>query len=531
MSIRINNICLDLDEDMEKIKGKAAHKLKISKESIVQLKILRESLDARKKDNIKFNYSVEVLVDKEKKIAAAVRDKDIQIYEDIKEEPFIFGEKRLEARPVVVGMGPAGMFAALELARNGYRPLVLERGEAVEKRSETVNGFWETGELNLESNVQFGEGGAGTFSDGKLTTRIKDRRCDKVLEEFVNCGAPEDIIYSSKPHIGTDILKIVVKNIRKEIIMLGGEILFSHKLEDINIKDNKVKSIIANKTEIPCQALVLAIGHSSRDTYEMLHNKNIFMEPKPFAIGVRIEHSRQMINSNQYGKYAEHPRLGAADYKLTHTCKSTGRGVYSFCMCPGGDVVAAASEENMLVTNGMSNYKRNSANSNAAIVVAVNQGDFPGNSPLSGMEFQRYYEKLAFNIGGGRYSAPLQLTKDFLNDRITKKLGNVEPSYKPGYRFSDLRECLPDYVCISLKEGLTEFNKKIKNYSDENSVLTGIETRTSAPVRLTRNEKLQSISVEGIYPSGEGAGFAGGIISAAVDGIKSAESIMKEYSA
>lgn len=529
MSIKINNISLSLDEDIALLKDKAAIKLNIPNGDIKKVNILRESIDARKKDNIKLNYSIEAIVEDDKRIKA--RDKDIQILHENAEETLILGNKKLDSRPVVVGMGPAGMFCALELAKMGYKPLVIERGEAVEQRTVTVNKFWKSGILNPESNVQFGEGGAGTFSDGKLTTRIKDKRCEFVLKEFVRAGAPENIIFSGKPHIGTDILKVVVKNIREEIIQLGGEILFSHRLENINFQNNRVKSIIVNKIEIPCQVLVLAIGHSSRDTYEMLYKNKVFMESKAFAIGARIEHSQKNINISQFGKFADHPRLGAADYRLAHTCKTTGRGVYSFCMCPGGTVVAASSEEKLLVTNGMSDYNRDKNNSNAAIVVSVNPQDFSSSNPLSGMEFQRYYENLAFNYGGEDYSAPVQLAEDFINDKITKKLGDIEPTYNPGYVFSDLSKCLPSFVTTSLREGLIEFNKKIKNFSKDGAILTGIETRTSSPLKIARNEKLQSITLEGLYPSGEGAGFAGGIISAAVDGIKSAESIMKEYSA
>jgi len=529
MSVKINNISLEIDEEVEILKEKVAKKLNFSQESIIKVKILRQSIDARKKDNIKYNYSLEVFAEKEDFILKHTRDKDIEFYKAGEREKIIFGDKKLIHRPIIVGFGPAGMFAALELARNGYKPLIFERGESVERRTETVNSFWQNGILNPNSNVQFGEGGAGTFSDGKLTTRIKDTRCDSVLAQFVRCGAPEEIIYSGKPHIGTDILKIVVKNIREEILKLGGEILFSHRLEDINFENSRIKSIIVNNMEIPCEVLVLAIGHSSRDTYEMLYKNRIFMESKPFAIGVRIEHSQKLINLSQFGKFAEHPKLKAADYRLAHTCKSSGRAVYSFCMCPGGSVVAAASEHNMLVTNGMSDYKRNKENANAALVVSVNRDDFKDSSPLAGMEFQRHNEGMAYTLGGGSYAAPIQLTQDFINDRTTKKLGNIQPTYKPGYKFSDLRQCLPSYISEALTEGLLVFNKKIKNFSDNNSILTGIETRTSAPLRIIRNEKLQSINVEGLFPSGEGAGFAGGIISAAVDGIKSAESIMREY--
>lgn len=528
MSIRINNLNIQIDEDIEVLKHKVTKKLKIDEKDIKEFKILKESIDARKKDNIKFNYAVEVVCDNEEKIVSKARDKDVKIEEEKYVDEFVFGTKKMRNRPIIVGMGPAGIFAGLLLAEKGYRPLIIERGEKVEDRTETVNRFWDTGELNLESNVQFGEGGAGTFSDGKLTTRIKDKRCDFVLEALVKGGAPEEIIYSGKPHVGTDILKTVVKNIRNRIIKLGGEVRFTSKLEDIIIKDRKIKAIVANGEEISCENLILAIGHSSRDTYEMLYKRDIFMETKAFSIGVRVENSQNMINENQYGKYAGHPRLKAADYRLTHNTKE-GRGVYSFCMCPGGEVVAAASEEKRLVTNGMSYYKRDLDNANSAIVVSVGENDFEGNTPLKGMDFQRHYESLAYTVGGGNYSAPVQLVGDFLKDKVSTKLGNIKPTYKPGYEFRDLRECLPKAVAKALKEGFINFDNKIKGFADNNAVLTGIETRTSAPVRIIRNEKLQSISVEGLYPSGEGAGFAGGIVSAAVDGLKVAESIMKDY--
>ena len=538
MAIRINNIILGLDEEIDGLKDKIAKKLRMEVKDIKDFKILRESIDARKKDNIRFNYSVEFSCHNESKIVAKANDKDVKIEEVKYDGEFEFGKKKMEHRPVVVGMGPAGMFAALLLAQKGYNPIVIERGQKVESRTESVNNFWKTGKLNLESNVQFGEGGAGTFSDGKLTTRIKDTRCDFVLNQFVKSGAPEEIKYIGKPHIGTDILKDVVKNIRERIIKLGGEVYFDHKLEDIILKDKKVKAIKVNGKEIPCENLVMAIGHSSRDTYEMLHRNNIFMAAKPFAIGVRVEHSQEMIDENQYGHYAGHVRLKAADYRLTHTSKVTNRPVYSFCMCPGGEVVAAASEEKRLVTNGMSLFARDRANANSALVVAVGPDDFAAlagmngsaeNCPLSGMEFQRHYEELAYNLGGGGYVAPVQLIGDFLQDKVSTKLGSIEPSYKPGYEFKDLRNCLPAAVIDTLKDGLITFDRKIKGFAKADGILTGIETRTSAPVRIERNERLQSISAEGLYPAGEGAGYAGGIMSAAVDGLKVAESIMKEY--
>ncbi|GAA0716321.1 FAD-dependent oxidoreductase [Clostridium malenominatum] len=528
MPVRINNIILDIEEDLSILKEKACKKLKISSDKIKDFKILKESIDARKKDSIKFNYSVEVFCENEKKIVSKSQDKDVKLEEINYEEEFKFGDKKLNHNPVIVGMGPAGLFAALLLAQKGYKPIVIERGESVEDRTKSVEEFWKSGRFNKESNVQFGEGGAGTFSDGKLTTRIKDTRCDFVLEEFVNGGAPKEIVYMGKPHIGTDILKEVVKAIRNRIIALGGEVHFNSKLQDINIKEGKLHSIIVNEREIPCEALILAIGHSSRDTYEMLYNKNIFMEPKPFAIGVRAEHSQSLIDENQYGKYAGHPRLRAADYRLVHN--STGnRGVYSFCMCPGGFVVAAASEENMIVTNGMSYHNRDGKNANAAIVVSVTPEDF-GNNPLSGMEFQRHYEKLAFKLGGENYNAPVQLLGDFFNGEASSKIGSIEPTYAPGYSLRDLNMCLPKTVANSLKEGFVNFDKKIKGFGNKDVVLTGVETRTSAPLRIVRNEKLESLSVRGLFPAGEGAGYAGGIMSAAVDGLKVAERIMREWS-
>lgn len=529
MSIRINNITLKLDEPMELLKKKVSKKLKIDKEAIKEFKILKESIDARKKHDIKFNYIIEVKCKNEKNLVERLKDKDIKLEEEVKEE-FVYGTKEMKSRPVVIGLGPAGLFAALTLAKHGYKPVVYERGEDVDNRTKTVEKFW-NGEttLNLESNVQFGEGGAGAFSDGKLTTRIKDKKCTYVLEELVKAGAPKEIIYSGKPHVGTDILKTVVKNIREEIKKLGGEVNFNSKLEKINIKDGKLQSIIVNGKEVNCETLILAIGHSSRDTYEMLYKEGVYMEPKAFAIGVRIEHPQKMINESQYGEYANHPRLKAADYRLTYQSEKLNRGVYSFCMCPGGVVVAAASEEGRLVSNGMSYHARDLENANSALVVTVGPDDFEGDSPLKGMEFQRKYEELAYKLGGSNYNAPIQLVGDFLKDRPSEKLGSVTPTYRPGFEFKELKNCLPDYVVEALKEGIVYFDKKIKGYAMDDAVLTGIETRTSAPVRMDRNENLESINVKGLYPTGEGAGFAGGIISAAVDGIKVAEKIMKEF--
>ncbi|MBP1890032.1 putative FAD-dependent dehydrogenase [Clostridium moniliforme] len=529
MAIRINNIILSIEEDNSLIKKKVAKKLRIKEEDIHSLKIIKESIDARKKDDIKFNYCVDITCDNEKSIVKKINNNNVKLEDENKEEKFIYGNKKLKSRPVVIGFGPAGIFASLTLAKHGYKPIVFERGEDVDKRTETVEKFWDTGELNLNSNVQFGEGGAGAFSDGKLTTRIKDKRCTFVLEEFVENGAPEEITYVGKPHVGTDILKGVVKNIREKIKKLGGEVHFNSKLEKINVEDGELKSIIINGKEIPCECLILAIGHSSRDTYEMLYNNKVLMEQKPFAIGVRIEHPQDIINKSQYGKYANHPKLKAADYRLTYQSKKENRGVYSFCMCPGGVVVGAASEEGRLVSNGMSYHARDLENANSALVVTVGPDDFKGEHPLAGMEFQRHYESLAFKLGGGNYKAPVQLIGDFLNDKKSTKLGSVIPTYKPGFEFRELKECLPKAVVDTLKEGILVFGKRIDGYDMYDGILTGIETRTSAPVRILRNEKLQSVSVKGLYPTGEGAGFAGGIISAAVDGIKASERIMEEY--
>ncbi|SHH90545.1 hypothetical protein SAMN02745196_01841 [Clostridium collagenovorans DSM 3089] len=529
MTIQITNINLDINEPMDSLKSKVARKLKLRENDIKELRVVKESIDARKKDNIKFNYAVEVECEKETSVISRVNSNDVKIAPEKYVPEFEQGNKKLSHRPIIVGMGPAGLFAGLLMAQKGYRPIIVERGEAVEERSKTVDKFWQSGVLNKNSNVQFGEGGAGTFSDGKLTTRIKDIRVNYVLEELVKSGAGKEIEYLAKPHVGTDVLKEVVKNIRNEIISLGGEVKFNSILEDINIKDKKVYSVVVNGEEIPCEILILSIGHSARDTYEMLLKRNVFMSSKPFAIGVRVEHEQYLINENQFGKYADHPRLKAAEYKLTHTCRALDRGVYSFCMCPGGVVVASASEEGKLVTNGMSYSKRDKENANSAIVVSIKPSDFEGDSPLAGMEFQRKYEELSFNLGGGNYMAPVQRIDDFLKDNVSSKLGNVTPTYKPGYEFRDMRECLPSYVVESLKDGFTNFDRKIKGFAGCNTVMTGIETRTSAPVRIDRNELGESISTKGLYPAGEGAGYAGGIISAAVDGVKIAESIIKEW--
>ncbi len=437
------------------------------------------------------------------------------------------GKKNIDKRPVIVGTGPSGIFGGLILARMGYRPILLERGECVEKRVKDIELFWESGKLNLESNVQFGEGGAGTFSDGKLNTLTKDPRGRKVLEEFVLHGAPREILYVNKPHIGTDILRRVVINMRKTIISLGGDVRFNSKLTDLIIEKGRLKSIIINdEEEINTDLLLMCLGHSARDTFDMLYKRGVEIQQKAFSIGVRIEHLQDMIDSVQYGKFAGNKNLGAADYKLAGHFENK-RSAYTFCMCPGGEVVAASSEENRIVTNGMSYYKRNKENANSALLVGVNPEDFESNHPLAGVEFQRKWEGLAFKSGGGNYIAPVQLVGDFLAGIPSTSFGTVKPSYTPGVKLTDLRECLPDYVTETIKMALIEFNKKLGGFSSSDAIMTGVETRSSSPIRINRDERYES-NIKGIYPVGEGAGYAGGIVSAAVDGIRVAEQIASE---
>ncbi len=526
--IRVSNIVLNIEESMEKLKIKAARKIGIHHNEITYMKILKESIDARKKDVIKFTYTVEVKVKNEEKLGRRLNGKDITVINKKNKEAFPYGEKPLNNRPVIVGMGPAGLFAGLTLAKHGYKPLIIERGSDVDKRTDEVQKFWENGELNLNSNVQFGEGGAGTFSDGKLTTRIKDIRCTTVIEAMVKAGAPEEILYKNKPHIGTDILKDVVKNIREKIISLGGEVKFGAKLEDVILEDNKVTGVKVNGKVIPCEMLIMAIGHSARDTYEMLYEKGVHMESKPFAIGVRVEHPQSLIDKNQFGVYAGHERIKAADYKLTYTTEDKERSVYSFCMCPGGFVVAASSEDNRVVTNGMSYFARDNENANSAVVVSVGKKDF-GDNPMDAIAYQRKYEELAFKTGGGDYKAPVQLIKDFMVGKKTTELLSVKPTYTPGYTLANMEECLPQNIIEPLREGFENFEGKIKGFTSGDGIMVGVETRTSAPVRINRGEDLQSINIMGLYPCGEGAGYAGGIISSAVDGIKCAEEIMKNW--
>ena len=524
--IRIRQIKLNIEKSEELLLDKVASTLKIPKSVIEDLVIIKKSLDARKKDNLFYVYEVDIKTKLETNILKSNKSKDVFKSPEEKYTFKVTGTKTLKTRPIIVGTGPAGLFCAYLLAENNYNPIIIERGEKVEDRIKTIEKFWETGILNTESNVQFGEGGAGTFSDGKLNTLVKDKanRGRKVFEIFVENGAPKEIMYENKPHIGTDILRTVIINMRNKIISMGGQFYYNTKLTNINYENNELVSIeVNNETIIECNNLILAIGHSSRDTFEMLNNKQIKMFAKPFAVGLRIEHPQEMINKSQYGeKYAK--RLPPASYKLTYTA-SNNRGVYSFCMCPGGYVVNASSEQNRLVVNGMSNYKRDTKNANSALVVTVNPNDF-GNNPLSGIEFQRKLEENAYNEGKGKI--PLQLYKDYKDNQETTSIGKISPITKGNYNFSNLNKIFPNYINDSIKEAIEYFDTKIKGYATDDAILLGVESRTSSPVRIERDELGES-NIKGIYPCGEGAGYAGGITTAAMDGIKVAELLAKKY--
>jgi len=523
--IRLRQVKVSLD-NRDKLLKKVANILHINENDIKEYHIVKESIDARNKGNILLTYEIDILVDNEKKLLNKYGSNDI--FKTPCEE-FIFevtGTKNLNTRPIIVGSGPAGLFCAYLLAEHGYNPLVIERGQCVEDRVKTIEEFWNTGKLNTNSNVQFGEGGAGTFSDGKLNTLVKDKKFigKKVFEIFVEHGAPKEIMYLNKPHIGTDLLRQVIINMREKIISMGGEFRYNSCMTNIEIVNNEIKSIcINNKETIPCDNLILAIGHSARDTFKILYEKGIYMESKPFAIGLRIEHSQKMINKSMYGM-EYHPYLGQANYKLTYKCKN-GRGVYSFCMCPGGYVVNASSEEGCLVVNGMSNHNRDSENANSAIVVTVSSKDF-GNNPLDGVEYQRKLEKATYELGNGKI--PLQLYKDFCDDKKSISLGNIKAITKGDYTFANLNDILPSYISSSIKEAILDFDKKIKGFARDDALLLGIESRTSSPVKIIRDDNFES-NIKGIYPIGEGAGYAGGITTSAIDGIKMAVQFARKY--
>lgn len=526
--IRVSEIKLPVDSgEGDSLRKELSRRLSVPEEDILDLKIFRKSVDARR-SRVHFVYTVDVSLKNEKRVLARLREKNVNETPDMSYRYVGMGDIKIDSRPVVIGTGPAGLFAALILAEMGFGPLVYERGGDVDSRTAAVNFFWKTGELAGESNVQFGEGGAGTFSDGKLTTLIRDRRCRKVLEELVSAGAPEEILYISRPHVGTDILKKVVKNLRERIIKLGGEVGFFSRVSDIKTGGGRVRGVEINgREEIDTGVVVLAIGHSARDTFRMLYGRGVFMTPKAFSLGVRVEHPQAWIDSAQYKNFAGSKSLGPADYKLVYH-NSAGRSCYTFCMCPGGVVVAAASESGGVVTNGMSYYARDARNANSALLVGVSPGDYGSAHPLAGIEFQRVWEKKAFDLGGGAFKAPVQMVGDFLEGRPSAATGSVVPSYARGVTPADLGLCLPVYVVETIKGAIPEFDKKIKGFAHPEAVLTGVETRSSSPVRILRDEGYES-SVSGLYPAGEGAGYSGGIISSAVDGIRVAEAIAEKY--
>jgi len=529
--LRLTEIRLPLDHTDADLVRAIRARLQIDADALVGYSVFRRAVDARK-SAMAFIYTLDVEIKDEARQRGHLSDeRRVSITPDSSYQFVAQAPRNLPRRPVVIGFGPCGLFAALVLAQMGFRPIVLERGKEVRSRTRDTWNFWQHGVLDPESNVQFGEGGAGTFSDGKLYSQIKDPRHigRKVLEEFVRAGAPPEILYVAKPHIGTFRLVSVVETMRATILALGGEIRFQSRVSEIDIDQQgdgkrQVRGVaLADGDYISTDHVILAVGHSARDTFQMLHDRGVHIEPKPFSIGFRIEHPQSLIDRARYGKNAGHPLLGAADYKLVHHAKN-GRSVYSFCMCPGGTVVAAASEPGCVVTNGMSQYSRNERNANAGIVVGITPADYPGH-PLAGIGFQRQWEARAFAAGGADYRAPAQLVGDFLARRASTQLGSVLPSYTPGVRPTDLSECVPPYANDAIRDALPAFDKKIHGFAMSDAVLTAAETRTSSPIRITRDASGQSLNTRGLYPGGEGAGYAGGILSAAVDGIEIAEAV------
>ena len=528
MALRLFEVKLPLDHLPADLAKEAARALGLAPGDLLACEVRRQAVDARRKSALHFSYTLDVEVKDEARVLGTKRALRVVAAPDDSYLPARPGTEEAGGRPLIVGTGPAGLFAGLALARAGYRPLLIERGKAVDERTVDVERFWGGGSLDPESNAQFGEGGAGTFSDGKLTTLINDPRCSQVLREFVAAGAPASIRSEAKPHLGTDALRGILKGIRATILALGGEFRFSSRLRDLEIGPAGLVALFLEGGErIAARAAVLAIGHSAEDTIATLAGRGLAMSPKPFAIGLRIEHPQVLVDAAQYGSFAGHPRLGPADYKLAWHGPG-GRSAYTFCMCPGGEIVAASSREGCLVTNGMSYSSRGGANANAALLVNVEPGDFGGEGPLAGFAFQRRWEELAFALGGGDWRAPAQLVGDFLAGRPSSRLGAVEPSYRRGVRLADLRKALPPYVSATLASALPDFGRKLRGFDREDALLTGVETRSSSPVRIGRGEDLQS-SVPGLYPAGEGAGYAGGIMSAAVDGLRVAEALIRRF--
>ncbi len=529
--IRLTELRLPIDHTPEDLEVAICKKLAILAKDLIRYEVFKRSYDARKNNILSFIYTLDLSVkDEEAVLKRLAHDPHIRLSPDTRYHFVAHFDSHIKPqsalRPVVIGFGPCGIFAALTLAQMGLKPIVLERGKPVRERTQDTWGLWRKKILNPESNVQFGEGGAGTFSDGKLWSQVKDPKFHgrKVLQEFVKAGAPEEILYVSKPHIGTFRLVGVVEKMRKEIIELGGEVRFGQKVTGFEISNHVLQGIHLESGDfLEADHVVLALGHSARDTFATLHDAGVYMEAKPFSVGFRIEHPQSLIDRTRLGPHAGNPLIGAADYKLVHHAKN-GRSVYSFCMCPGGTVVAATSESNRVVTNGMSQYSRNERNANAGIVVGITPDDFPG-GPLAGIEFQRQIESKAFTLGGSNYEAPGQLVGDFLQGKTSTEFGSVIPSYKPGVHLTDLAESLPAYAIEAIREAIPAFEKKIKGFSMHDAVLTGVETRTSSPLQIKRGPNYQSINTQGLYPAGEGAGYAGGIMSAGIDGIKVAEAI------
>ncbi len=526
--IRINELKLPLNHSDADLPVAICARLKLKPEQLLEFTVFKRGVDARKKSDIQLTYTLDVQTDHNARVLAAFsKDDQIRPAPDTSYQFVAKAPAQLTERPLVIGLGPCGLFAGLLLAEMGFKPIILERGKEVRERTKDTFGFWRKKPLNTESNVQFGEGGAGTFSDGKLYSQVKDPKHygRKVLTEFVKAGAPEEIMYVSKPHIGTFKLVTMVEKMRARIIELGGEIRFSTRVDDILRDGEQLTGVRLNDgTELHSRYVVLAVGHSARDTFEMLYKQGVYIEAKPFSVGFRIEHRQSMIDECRYGASAGHPLLGAADYKLVHH-GSNNRTVYSFCMCPGGTVVAAASEEGRVVTNGMSQYSRNERNANSAIVVGIDpERDYPGH-PLAGIELQRKLEAQAYVLGGSNYDAPAQRVGDFLAGVPSTELGDVQPSYTPGVKLTDLSQVLPDYVIAAIREAIPAFDRQIKGFARADGLLTGVETRTSSPICIKRGADYQSLNTKGLFPAGEGAGYAGGILSAGIDGIKVAEAV------